>query len=94
VSDLDVRQRHLNLTETAPDEIEIAGTKYTMRKFTPKRKGEPVGHGWVRNVAWASSASGRSEVGAEAVNLIDEIVTLRAENAELRAQLEMAMETE
>lgn len=86
MSELDIRARHTDITATGPAEIEIAGTVYEMRRFTPKRKGEPVGHGWLRKVSWASAsgATGRSEVGAEAVNLIDEIVTLRDQITTLR----------
>ena len=48
----------------------IGSYTYTIRRYTPKRRGQPAGHGWVRD-------SPRAEVGQEVKLLVDEIAKLR-----------------
>lgn len=45
--------------------------RYRLRPYTPRRRGAPAGHGWVRD-------DPRAEVGAEARDLLDEIARLRS----------------
>ena len=61
-----------------PREVTVGETTYRLRPYTPKRRGGWAGHGWMRPVRNASSASGESEVSAEMKALLDEIVRLRA----------------
>ena len=52
-------------------EITIGPYRYTRRDYTPKRRGETAGHGWIRE------AEHRAEVGLEARVLIDALVAER-----------------
>ncbi len=62
-----------------PKEVVVGNFTYTLRPFTPKRKGQPSpGHDWIRDVGQGTAAPHRSGVGAEAHALIDEIVRLRS----------------
>lgn len=51
-------------------------TTYTKKHYTPKRKGDPAGHGWVRDVEGGSAANGRAECSAGMVELLDYIESL------------------
>lgn len=62
--------------DNLPETVVVGHVTYTLRQFTPKRKGEHAGHGWVREVGHGGIVH-RSEVGAESLMLIDEIVRLR-----------------
>lgn len=55
------------------ERMEVGGRVYTLRPYTPKRRGAKAGHGWVREVA----PGRRSEIGAEGVDLLDEIARTR-----------------
>ena len=69
-------------------EVTIAGITYVRKDYTPKRRGRPAGHGWVRAVAGASSATGRSQAGLEVNHLVDEVVELRHDlEAERKARV-------
>lgn len=59
------------------EQIEIGGVVYVKRQYTPKRKGEHAGHGWVRDVAQETAVPHRSEVSAPIALLIDEVLLLR-----------------
>lgn len=48
---------------------------YERREYTPKRRGEAAGHGWIR-----TEGDRRAEVGMENKILLDEIERLRAES--------------
>lgn len=61
-------------SQLTPTEIVVGTFRYTRRDYTPKRRGEPAGHGWYRE------GDHRVEVGLEAKVLIDEIARLREEN--------------
>lgn len=56
------------------DSITVGDTTYTKRPYS---KG---GHGWLRPVRGASSATGQSEVGAEMKALLDRIERLEVAN--------------
>lgn len=57
------------------DTLTVGETTYTKRPYTT-RPGETPRHGWLRPVPGASSATGQSEVGAEAKALLDRIEAL------------------
>lgn len=62
-------------TSSMPDRVTVGPFEYVRRQYHPKRKGDVPGHGWIRE-----GPRPRSEVGAEAKVLIDEIVRLRSDN--------------
>lgn len=56
-----------------PDQVEVGRITYTIRRYTPRGRGQTAGHGWVRSVG-----DHRAEARAEVVALVDEVVRLRA----------------
>jgi hypothetical protein len=58
------------VSETYANIHRVGRFLYRKRPYTPKRRGETAGHGWVRD-------DPRAEVGAEVRVLLDEIDRLR-----------------
>lgn len=64
-----------------PDEVIVGRYRWTVRRYTPKRRGGKAGHGWIRPrdvFPGSSGPPGEVEVGAREAALVDEVARLRA----------------
>lgn len=61
-----------------PDMLTVGDRTWTIRRYTPKRRGGPAGHGWVRD-SNPGSMIPRIEVSGGECELLNEIARLRRE---------------